>query len=347
MKATIVGAGIHGLSTAVQTSLAGLDVTLIDQGSIPNPAASSFDSHRLIRHAYGDRHGYARLVLDAYRAWDRLWERTGTSQYIPTGTLAVGFKGSQWISSSIESLRMMRLPVEPLDAPSLSERFPYVRLDDDDDALYAPDGGVLLADRILQDLVRLARQSGVDIRENVRLNPTERPNGDHVLWCTGAWTQLPDVIPSRQVVGYLANPPSWAFVNEQVPMILDLDERGGLYVVPGVKGTLWKIGMHRYSMTGSPDDSRSVFDVELDELAAIYRQRIDHASGPGPLSGRACWYAVQDDSRFQLREMETGLWFYGGSGHSFKFGALTGEVLTRVLTGACTVDAAARLLSGR
>lgn len=351
MTVTIIGAGIHGLSTAVQAALAGMKVTLLDQGPVPNPLSSSSDAHRLIRHAYGDRHGYAMLVQDAFSAWDRLWERTGTSHYIPTGTLAVGFKGSKWISNSIESLQRMRLPVEPLDAPRLSERFPYVRLDDDDDALYAPGGGVLLADRIMEDLVRLARQSGVDVRENVYVSPSERPDGDQVLWCTGAWTRLPDVIPSRQVVGYLAQPPSWTRPSgastEQVPMILDLDERGGLYVVPGVKGTPWKIGMHTYSLAGSPDDSRSVHDDELDELSAVYRRRMVHPDGPGPLSGGACWYAVQDDSRFQLREMENGIWFYGGSGHSFKFGALVGEVLAQVLADTRTVDDAFHMLSGQ
>ncbi len=352
MNVSIVGAGIHGLSTAVQASRMGLSVTLFDQGPVPNPAASSYDAHRLIRHAYGDRHGYAGLVVDAYHAWDRLWDQTGIARYIPTGTLAVGFKGSKWIHHSIASLRRLGLPVEPLSAGAIRERYPWVLLDQEDEALYAPGGGILLADRILEDLVVLARQSGVNIQEQCLLRPDDpvlHQSTDHrVLWCTGAWTRMPDVVPSRQVVGYLQEPPVWADAAVGTyPMILDLDERGGLYVVPGVAGTPWKIGMHAYSRAGSPDDSREVAPAELAELGRLYRSRIADPVGPGTLAGRACWYAVQDDSRFQLRDTPTGLQFYGGSGHSFKFGALTGEILARVLNGTTRVEDAARVLSGR
>ncbi|MEQ9103580.1 MAG: FAD-dependent oxidoreductase [Rhodothermales bacterium] len=351
MKVSIVGAGIHGLSTAVQARRMGMSVTLYDQGPIPNPASSSHDAHRLIRHTYGDRHGYAQLVVDAYRAWDRLWEQTGISRYVPTGTLAVGFKGSKWIHHSVKSLRRLGLTVEALPAGALRERFPWILLDHQDDALYAPGGGILLADRILEDLAILARQTGVDIQENRRIIPEHLPSDQTTLWCTGAWTHMPDVIPSRQVIGYLQERPSWAGIASHpdgaYPMILDLDERGGLYVVPGVAGTPWKIGMHTFSRSGSPDDSREVSSKELDELGHLYRSRIADPTGPGILAGRACWYAVQEDSRFQLRETPMGLHFYGGSGHSFKFGALTGEILASVLTGNTRVGDAARVLSGR
>jgi glycine/D-amino acid oxidase-like deaminating enzyme len=355
MKVSIVGAGIHGLSTAVEARRMGASVTLYDQGPVPNPSSSSFDAHRLIRHAYGDRHGYARLVVDAHAAWDRLWEQTGVSRYVQTGTLAVGFRGSHWIRRSVESLRRLAVLVEPLSADALRERFPYIRLDHQDDALFSPGGGILLADSILDDLVALARESGVEIREQCFVRPETdslKPSTSHrVLWCTGAWTRMPDVMPSRQVIGYLSGPPSWSerpgATDGGCPMILDLDERGGLYVVPGVSGTPWKIGMHAFSRAGSPDDSRSVTDAEMNELASVYRSRIADPDGPGIAFGRACWYAVQDDSRFQLRETPNGLWFYGGSGHSFKFGALTGNLLARVLIGTASLKEAAYLLAGR
>ena len=49
MKVTVVGAGIMGLSAAWALSRRGHDVTVLDQGPVPNPRGASVDQHRLIR----------------------------------------------------------------------------------------------------------------------------------------------------------------------------------------------------------------------------------------------------------------------------------------------------------
>ena len=76
MKAIIVGGGIMGLATAWALARDGHEVELFEQGPLPNPLASSMDEHRLIRHPYGDHRGYARMIDDAYAAWDLLWARS-------------------------------------------------------------------------------------------------------------------------------------------------------------------------------------------------------------------------------------------------------------------------------
>ena len=70
MKTIIVGGGIMGLATAWALAREGHAVELFEQGALPNPLASSVDEHRLIRHPYGDRTGYARMINPAFAAWD-------------------------------------------------------------------------------------------------------------------------------------------------------------------------------------------------------------------------------------------------------------------------------------
>ena len=82
-QALIVGGGISGLTVAWALARSGLRVQLFEQGTLPNPLASSWDEHRIIRHAYGFLEGYARLMPEAFHAWDRLWSDLGRSHYEP------------------------------------------------------------------------------------------------------------------------------------------------------------------------------------------------------------------------------------------------------------------------
>ena len=83
MNVIVVGAGIAGLSTAWSLARAGHSVSIVEQGPIPNPLAASGDHHRIIRRAYGKAGGYARLITEAYDAWDELWADLGESHLDP------------------------------------------------------------------------------------------------------------------------------------------------------------------------------------------------------------------------------------------------------------------------
>src|SRR5690554_6035862 len=87
VRILVVGAGIIGLCTAWALARDGHEVTVLEQGPVPNPNGSSVDFHRLIRYAYGDRLGYTRMVGEAHAAWERLWSDLGERLYVRTGTL--------------------------------------------------------------------------------------------------------------------------------------------------------------------------------------------------------------------------------------------------------------------
>ena len=89
MKVAIVGGGIAGLATAWALVKRGHDVTLIEQGPIPNPLAASGDEHRMIRRGYGSADGYARTIWEAFEAWDEMWRDLGRAHLAARGVLAM------------------------------------------------------------------------------------------------------------------------------------------------------------------------------------------------------------------------------------------------------------------
>ena len=71
-KVLVVGGGIVGLSTAWSLIARGFEVELFEQGPLPNPSGSSYDEHRILRHAYGTLTGYAQMVPAAFARWEAL-----------------------------------------------------------------------------------------------------------------------------------------------------------------------------------------------------------------------------------------------------------------------------------
>ena len=74
----MVGAGIFGLTAALELRTRGHDVTLVEQGRIPNPLAESMDVSKAVRMDYGADEDYAALgerALAGWRAWNAAWPR--------------------------------------------------------------------------------------------------------------------------------------------------------------------------------------------------------------------------------------------------------------------------------
>ncbi len=344
MNLSIVGAGIHGLCTALQAAERGWDVDVYDLHRIPNQLSSSFDEHRLIRYAYGHDGGYAHLVGFAYPAWERLWSVLGRSLYVPTGTLAVSSRESGHVDSSVRIMKRLGVEADIIDVGHARNISPHVILHDDEVIMWSPSGGVLLAERILHALALACRERKVRLHEDYRVaSGQDFPHADYAIWTQGAWS--PGVQPSRQLVAYF-NPPPGSWTGNH-PMVLDLVGADGFYLVPGVAGTRWKLGIHRTSGAGHPDDARSLTDCEIHYIKTAARRRLSGLPEHITLSGAACYYALVGGDRFQLHETAQGIRFAGGSGHSFKFGALVGETLCCVAAGEMTFDDAQKLLAGQ
>ncbi|MEA2754370.1 MAG: hypothetical protein QOJ54_659 [Aliidongia sp.] len=346
MKISIVGAGIMGLGTAWALERLGHQVTIFEQGPIPNPLASSHDSHRLIRFPYGDKAGYMRMVGDAFAVWQRLWADLGETLYCETGTLALASGTTRWFRDSAEALAQAGHTIERLDAAALAQRFPLLRAESVAEGFYLPSGGVLLAGRILEALARRLAGLGVELRLNTPVRSIDPDRGwvtlsdggvvgaDAVLVAAGPWIArlVPSlrrrVTPSRQILAYVEPPVSFAAAWRDMPMLLDIDAESGFYAVPPVAGTGLKFGDHRFVLGGDPDLDREARADEAESLLDSCRSRLRQGDRYQITRLKTCFYTVEPNERFIVEPLGIAGWVMSPcSGHGFKFGPLLGSAV--------------------
>ena len=340
---------------------------LYEQGPIPNPLGSSCDQHRLIRYAYGAMTGYARMVAQAYAAWQRLWGDLGRSHYHETGMLVIAREPDDWVRQSRACLADMAVPFEIWQPDQIS-------------GAPAVPGSGRRALRPLYALRRRAarradpadladhlRAKGADLHPRRRCARSTRPaprsgwqaagedSADLLIVAAGPWTArlLPAmaarITPSRQVAAYLEPPAEQIEAWRSAPMVLDQLEfaKGGFYAVPPVGGTALKIGDHGFSLRGEPDLEREPTAEDVAAALAVARTRLVGFERYRVQGARTCFYSVTEDERFIAQPVERAWVLAGFSGHGFKFGAVIGEMLATTLDGARTPAAMTAWAAGR
>lgn len=361
MKILIVGGGIVGLSAAWALSRLGHEAVVFDQGPIPNPKAASYDQHRMIRLLYPGNPGYARMVLEAFGAWERLWDDLGAPYFADTGVLTLGgpglVQGGEDGGGSAEAARevldQLGHVYEILDRPQIEELCPYFRLPEETWGLSVGPSGPLFADRIVSALAAHLERIGVDLRPERRVTGIDplagsitladgaRERGDAVIVCVGAWIGklLPHfasgLAAQRQAVCYLEPPERYAAAWRDGPAH-DLGRHDAPYILPPVAGTGLKFGTGPQQRLGDPDDARQPDPGEgetlFSQLAPYLKEPEDYRLS----EVRICYYATaatpRSDDRFLTERQGRCIIVTNCSGHMFKFGAVLGEQLALAAT---------------
>ncbi|TGV99732.1 FAD-binding oxidoreductase, partial [Mesorhizobium sp. M2E.F.Ca.ET.154.01.1.1] len=283
VKIFVVGAGIGGLSLAWALRERGHSVSVFEKGPIPNPVSSSWDEHRMTRHAYGRLTSYARMMPEAFRRWDRMWQAIGNTHYDPIGAAYIIREDNDWCRETSASLDELGIGYRYLTQAEFRDRLPMVSSHNVSRVLETDGAGMLHASRVLNGLCVWLSQNDVRL---AAYTPVEEIDADHgrirladgwveadlVVVAAGAWVLhlVPDLSsglnPSRQSVLYLAPPKQYASAWTKAPVIVDTSKECENYALPPRNGTRLKIGDHQFTKRGLPDDTRLASDEDLIRL---------------------------------------------------------------------------------
>jgi glycine/D-amino acid oxidase-like deaminating enzyme len=348
MRLAVVGGGIIGLAAAWNAARRGHAVALFERGPLPNTEGTSWDQHRLCRVPYGDQDGYARMMAEAYAAWDRAFAAMGERPYAETGCLALCTEAGDWTDRSRASLARLGLPFRVLTPAEVAARCPMLRVEDARYGLWTEPGGALFADAIVAGYVRLCGEAGVTMHAHADVGAVEdgvvtvsgrRFAFDAVLVAAGVRTPslLPwlgeGVVALRQAVAYVAPPASLAEAWARAPVLLDMGGPRGMFCAPPVAGRGLKLGCGALNRPGDPGDGVTPREGEGARVMAAWSGRLADFDGYALVETRICYYANAADQVFRVGRRGAVLGITACSGHAFKFGALLGEALATMIEG--------------
>ncbi|WP_315919616.1 NAD(P)/FAD-dependent oxidoreductase [Mesorhizobium sp. SP-1A] len=344
MNVIVVGAGIAGLSTAWSLAKAGHDVSIVEQGPIPNPLAASGDHHRIIRRAYGTAAGYGRLITEAYEAWDELWADLGEDHLDARGFLCISREEGDEAEQYRDGLIAGGFPLEMFEPGEAVRRWPFLEPGSFRYAFFSPEGGALHCRKIASGIVKWLRANGANVFENSRVTDVDADAGrvtladggtmqaDRIVVTAGAWVlklfpELDGELKTfRTALAYVEPPadlkPAW----EKAPIILDVGGNIDGYMIPLTRGAGMKFGSGLHKVrTSDADWNREPVEGEGEAIRNLFSPPIARISEYRITEVVTCAYTFTEDEKFFARQKGRCLIVSACSGHGYKFGASVGR----------------------
>ncbi len=277
----IVGAGISGVTAAIELKNRGHKIVLLDPGPIPHPLAASTDISKAVRAAYGPDEDYTALAEDCIPIWREWNKKFRTELYHETGVLFVCRHKMRPGDFEYESARVLEKhhhPFDRFDATKFHQRFPAFAPERFQDGFFDPLAGYAESGRAVATLVDYAKTLGVELREQAKvigieegdnsvngvvLENGECISGDAVVIAAGAWT--PYLVPETKSflratghpVFHLQPSKPELFLPERFPFFGADISTTGFYGFPLNQGIV-KIANHGGGREFSPDSSERV-----------------------------------------------------------------------------------------
>lgn len=347
----VIGLGAMGANAAAQLAARGLKVIGIERFWPNHDRGSSHGDSRLIRLGYFEDPAYVPLLRRAYANWRALEARAREDLLTITGVLQIGRPDDPIVKGTLASCKLHGLAHELLDPQAMRERFPAFQLDDDEVAVFEPQGGFLRPEKAVMAALRLAGADGAALHFGERVlaiepsdagirivSDTGTYRAGKVIVATGSYIAdlIPDLAglatPIRQVVGWYHPRDTLATALGRMPAFLrDEGSAGSFFGFPALGPEGVKIGKHAHFHEAIDPEQPNPPVNEADRalLHDFITRRLPAAAG-SPSGYVTCRYTMLPGDDFLIDVLPSELNIIVASpcsGHGFKFASVVGEIL--------------------
>jgi len=351
----VVGAGINGVTAAIELKKRGHDVVLVDPGPLPHPLAASTDISKAVRAAYGADEDYTALAERSIKIWREWNQKFGTQLYHEVGVMFVRqreLKPGDFEHESFKTLERRGHKIERMNSARFWKRFPAWNPALYRDGVLELEAGYAESGRVVATLIRRAKSLGIELLEDasffkldesddgvsgIVLGTGERIASDLVVMTVGAWT--PYLLPftkkifraSGQPVFHLQPRQPELFAPECFPVFGADITTTGYYGFPINRDGVMKIANHGPGREMSPESPKRAVTPEDEKNLREFLSSTFPALADAPIVySRVCMYCDTHDGNFWIaRDPDRrGLIIAAGDcGHGFKFAPVLGEII--------------------
>lgn len=354
----VVGAGVFGVTAALELRRRDWQVSLIDPGPLPRDTAASTDISKVVRPDYGADELYTTLGEQALSRWEVWNARWGKPLYHPVGFLLLtrssldtpGFEANSFTLLQNRGYSLARMTPEKLRSTYTAwADGPYA------DGYFNPRAGWVESGNVVGRLLEEARTLGVIVHDGAAFSRLleqgsrtqgivttggEEHRADVVVMAAGTWTSmllphLKDVLWSTgQPVLHFQVPNPQDYQPPRFPVWAADISRTGWYGFPALSDGRLKIANHGAGRRVHPDEPRTVSFEEEARFRDFLNESLPALAGAPIIDRRLCLYCDTADGDFWIDHdphREGLVVAAGGSGHAFKFAPVLGEIIADVV----------------
>ncbi len=360
----IIGAGIFGITTAVELRKRNYSVAILNPDKIPHPLAASTDISKIVRMEYGSDMEYMDMTIESmemWREWNELFNETIYHEigFLLVSSNSMDHKMHEFEKASFDNLIKKGFQPERLNSERIAARFPAFSHKKYTDGFFNKTAGFAESGRVVELLTKYAKQLGVKIiegqtvekliiknnkAEGVKTKEGELFNAENIIVCAGNFTPflIPEIKPNFKITGHpvfhlkpknpeLFSPPRFTIFTADI-------SNTGWYGFPlHPKEKVVKIALHSEGLELHPEhDERVVYKSDEVHFRNFLKESIPALADAPIVYTRRCCYTDTLDGHFWIDkhpEINNLIVGSGGSGHGFKMGPVIGKMIADVAEG--------------